>query len=307
LASSEVEALDLILTQYIIPNADCDPPPEEGGEGDKAGDDFEVATVFSHFAKDLRSFYDLYASQGRCGDEAMMTREQYFKFARDFAIMPRLCTRKELFDSFKTVCGEDGMASFQHFTDVIIECAVIGFSKPLKADVYRSLGEKAKGMVMHLTTCLGREKAGIPMNKYAVSHYSSYDELINPARGAKHGKVKGGGMIRTSCPDIQPSRNFPLLTPKDSVVRFLESIGSTSPEGGGVEASTVFDVDVPNRQASERHLYEQYKRWCEANVAKRYGIQKFKSMIPNSMVKQKGRCKEEGQSHGAMMRWIQLR
>ena len=139
------------------------------------------------------------------------------------------------------------------------------------------------------------------MNRYAVSHYQSYDELVNPERQAKARPKRS--MIRTAHPDMQPSRRFPLLGPKDSVVRFLEAIRKSD----RVDPANVFDMDPSSKQCSESNLYEQYKAWCEATASKRHAINKFRSMIPNDMVKEKGSCRVEGEKHGAMKRWLALR
>ena len=57
-------------------------------------------------------------------------RDQMFKFAKDFHLTPRLCTRKEMHDIVSTAVSQDGaFVTFPHFLECIGMIAIIGFSK----------------------------------------------------------------------------------------------------------------------------------------------------------------------------------
>ena len=78
-------------------------------------------------------------------------------------------------------CAQDtdvlqSQADFEHFTDCVISQAVVGFGKPAKAELYPTLGDKAKAMVVHLTVSAGRQKSGLPVNKYAIVNYTKQEE-----------------------------------------------------------------------------------------------------------------------------------
>jgi len=165
-SNSEIDALDSLLAIHIFPYARYF---EEVASSDKPGDDPEVAQVFSRFAKDLQVFFNMYA---KCNQ---VSRSAYLKFAREFDIMPRLSNQRELSETYKSVCGEEE-ADFEHFTDCVISQAVVGFGKPAKAELYPTLGDKAKAMVVHLTVSAGRQKSGLPVNKYAIVNYTKQEE-----------------------------------------------------------------------------------------------------------------------------------
>jgi len=188
-SSSEVEALDKLVAGHLLSNAKRS-QTETSSESRPAGDDEEVAEVFSHFAKDLKVFFDCYACPVM--GEKKISKESYFRFVKDFGVLPRLTTRREAHQVFKSVCGDEA-GDFEHFIDCVIEQATLGFGKDIFNDAYPTSSDKAKAMIMQLTTSQGRVKCKIPINKYAAANYAPA-----PPPGRSRGKSSGSKVLRAA-------------------------------------------------------------------------------------------------------------
>jgi len=171
---TESKALSLLWEAHIKPYAKV-----AAAAGEKEEDSLtsaHVTKLFQQVQKQLTAFFKLYGlpGQGLDGIEYFMTRDSLMKMARDFEILPRLISQREVAQVIQAagIRSSGGRSkpkvSFSQYIDVLGRIALTAFGKYPHCNKHRTALQRVEALIIYLDMSDGRQKTGLKSDPWVT-------------------------------------------------------------------------------------------------------------------------------------------